>query len=236
MLAGSFGEALQLLVGGDRELYVITANSLSFALLSTVIIAVIGIPLGMVLAFRDFPGKRTVVSVSHTLMGLPTVVVGLVVFGMLSRSGPLGRYGLLFTPTAVVIGQAILALPIVVSLVYGGLSRLEPELIETLHTFGASRFQQLVKVVKEGRIAVASAVLSAFGRVVGEVGVAMMLGGNIRWYTRTITTAMALETARGAFALSVALGIILMIVAFGVNFGINYLVRFRATGGWWRRG
>jgi tungstate transport system permease protein len=235
MLAGSFGEALQLLVGGDRELYLITANSLYFALLSTVITGIVGIPAGMVLAFRDFPGKRAVVAVFHTLMGLPTVVVGLLVFALLSRSGPMGRYGLLFTPSAVVIGQSILALPIVISLVYGGLSRLEPELVETLHTLGANRVQRLVKVVKEGRIAVASAILSAFGRVVGEVGVAMMLGGNIRWYTRTITTAMALETARGAFALSVALGIVLMVVAFGVNFGINYLVRFRATGGWWRR-
>lgn len=231
MLLSSAAEAIGLLVSGDRELIAITANSLHFAIASTLIGAAIGIPLGILLSLREFPGKRTVVAVSHTLMGLPTVVVGLLVFSFLSRSGPLGGLGLLFSPAAVIIGQAILALPIVISLVYGGLSRLDPELYETLVTLGASRFQRTIKIVREGRIAVASAVLTAFGRVVGEVGVAMMLGGNIRWYTRTITTAIALETAKGAFTLSIALGIVLMVVAFGVNFGLNYLVKFRPAKG-----
>ena len=227
MLLPSLGEAIGLLVSGDRELIAITANSINFAVLSTLFAALIGIPLGILMLLKEFPGKRTVVSVSHTLMGLPTVVVGLLVFSFLSRSGPLGGFGLMFSPPAVVIGQTILALPIIISLVYGGLSRLEPELYETLVTLGAGRFQRTVKIVREGRIAVASAVLTAFGRVVGEVGVAMMLGGNIRWYTRTITTAIALETAKGAFTLSIALGIVLLVVAFGVNFGLNYLVKFR---------
>jgi len=231
MLLSSLGEAVGLLVSGDTELLSITINSLNFAVSSTVLAALIGIPLGIVMAVRDFPCKRTVVSISHTLMGLPTVVVGLLVFSLLSRSGPFGGLGLLFSPPAVIIGQAVLALPIVISLVYGGLSRLDPELYETLVTLGASRFQRTLKIAREGRIAVASAVLTAFGRVVGEVGVAMMLGGNIRWYTRTITTAIALETARGAFTLSIALGIVLMVVAFGVNFGLNYLVKFRPGSG-----
>ena len=230
MLLPSFGEALGLLVSGDRELLAITANSLNFAICSTVIAALIGIPLGIVTTLREFPGKRAVISVSYTLMGLPTVVVGLLVFSLLSRSGPLGGFGLLFSPAAVIIGQAILALPIVVSLVYGGLARLDPELYETLITLGGSRLQRTVKIVREARISVAAAVLTAFGRVVGEVGAAMMLGGNIRWYTRTITTAIALETAKGAFTLSVALGIVLMVVAFGVNFGLNYLVKLRPRG------
>jgi tungstate transport system permease protein len=223
----SLAEAAQLLIRWDRELAAITFNSLSFAIASTVIAAIIGIPFGVLLAFREFPGKRTVVSATHTLMGLPTVVVGLLVFGFLSRSGPLGHLGLLFTPWAVIIGQAFLALPIVISLVYSGLTRLEPELAETLLTLGASRLQRTLKIIGEGRIAVASAILTAFGRVVGEVGTAMMLGGTIRWYTRTITTAIALETQKGAFALSVALGLVLIAVAFGVNFGLNYLIRFR---------
>lgn len=227
MSRASLVEAVRLLVSWDRELLAITWNSISFALASTVIAAIIGIPIGIIIAFRDFPGKRALVSAAHTLMGLPTVVVGLLVFGFLSRSGPLGFLGLLFTPTAVIIGQAILALPILVSLVYSGLTRLDSELPETLVTLGASRLQRTLKIIAEGRIAVASAVLTGFGRVVGEVGTAMMLGGNIRWYTRTITTAIALETQKGAFALSVALGLVLIVVAFGVNFGLNYLIRFR---------
>ncbi|TVQ34946.1 MAG: ABC transporter permease subunit [Spirochaetaceae bacterium] len=220
-------EALRLLAVWDRELAAITANSLRFAIVSTAIAALIGIPPGVLLAFREFPGRRAVIAATHTLMGLPTVVAGLLVFSLLSRAGPLGRLGLMFTPTAVIIGQAVLGLPIVISLVYSGLSRLEPELAETLLTLGATRFQRTVKIVREGRVAVASAILTAFGRVVGEVGTAMMLGGNIRWYTRTITTAIALETQKGAFAMSVALGMVLMAVAFGVNFGLNYLIRFR---------
>ncbi len=225
----AFLEAVHLLVALDRELVAITFNSLRFALVSTAIVTVIGTPLGVAIAFHDFPGKRLLVSATHTLMGFPTVVVGLLVFSLLSRSGPLGGLGLLFSPAAIVIGQSVLALPIIVSLVYSGLSRLDPELRETLITLGASPIQQTLKILREGRIAVASAVLTAFGRVVGEVGTAMMLGGNIRWYTRTITTAIALETQKGAFALSVALGVVLLVVAFGVNFGLNYLIRFRGS-------
>ncbi|MEX2442560.1 MAG: ABC transporter permease [Alkalispirochaeta sp.] len=225
----AFVEAFHLLLSLDRELVLITFNSLRFALASTVIASIIATPLGVAIALREFRGKRFLVSTAHTLMGLPTVVVGLLVFSLLSRSGPLGGLGLLFSPAAVIIGQSVLALPIVFSLVYSGLSRLDPELRETLLTLGASPLQRTTKIIQEGRIAVASAILTAFGRVVGEVGTAMMLGGNIRWYTRTITTAIALETQKGAFALSVALGVVLLIVAFGVNFGLNYLIRFRGS-------
>lgn len=225
----AFLEAFHLLLALDRELVAITFNSVRFALVSTAIAAVLATPVGVALAFREFSGKRLLVSAAHTLMGLPTVVVGLLVFSLLSRSGPLGGLGLLFSPAAIIIGQAVLAVPIVLSLVYSGLSRLDPELGETLITLGASPLQRTVKILREGRIAVASAILTAFGRVVGEVGTAMMLGGNIRWYTRTITTAIALETQKGAFALSVALGVVLLVVAFGVNFGLNYLIRFRGS-------
>jgi tungstate transport system permease protein len=158
-------------------------------------------------------------------MAMPTVVVGLLVYSFVSRAGPLGYLDILFTPTAVIIGQAILAFPIVTSLVYGGLSRLDDELTETLITFGAGPLRMLLKILSEARIAILSAVLSGFGRVIGEVGVSMMLGGNIRWYTRTMTTAIALENRRGAFSLALALGFILLIVAFGVNATLNWMVR-----------
>jgi tungstate transport system permease protein len=223
----AFVEALQLLARRDRELLDITVNSLSFAFASTALAAVGGVPVGVLLAFRRFPGKQTIVSAVQTLVGLPTVIVGLLVFGLLSRGGPLGSLGLLFTPAAVIIGQAILAFPIIVSFVSAGLAHLDTALEETLLTLGASRFRRTFKIIREGRIAVASAVLTGFGRVIGEVGVAMMLGGNIRWYTRTITTAIALETQKGAFAMSVALGVVLIVVAFGVNFGLSHLIRFR---------
>jgi tungstate transport system permease protein len=226
----AFVEALQLLARRDRELLDITVNSLSFAFASTALAAVGGVPVGVLLAFRRFPGKQTIVSAVQTLVGLPTVIVGLLVFGLLSRGGPLGSLGLLFTPAAVIIGQAILAFPIIVSFVSAGLAHLDTALEETLLTLGASRFRRTLKIIREGRIAVASAVLTGFGRVIGEVGIAMMLGGNIRWYTRTITTAIALETQKGAFAMSVALGVILIVVAFGVNFGLSHLIRFRPVG------
>jgi tungstate transport system permease protein len=218
-------EAGRLIVEGDRELFAIALNSVHFSVVSTLITSALAIPAGTYIALRDFRGKRMVVAVLNTLMALPTVVVGLLVYSFLSRSGPLGHWGILFTPNAVIIGQAVLAFPIVTSLVYGGLSRLDEELTETLVTFGAGPMRMLLKILSEARIAILSAVLSGFGRVIGEVGVSMMLGGNIRWYTRTMTTAIALETQKGAFALALALGIILMIVAFGVNGTLNWMVR-----------
>jgi tungstate transport system permease protein len=218
-------EAGRLIVSGDRELFAIALNSIHFSVMSTLITSALAIPAGTFIALRDFRGKRMTVAVLNTLMALPTVVVGLLVYSFLSRSGPLGHWGILFTPTAVIIGQAVLAFPIVTSLVYGGLSRIDDELTETLITFGAGPLRILLKILSEARIAILSAVLSGFGRVVGEVGVSMMLGGNIRWYTRTMTTALALETQRGAFSLALAIGIILMMVAFGVNGTLNWMVR-----------
>ncbi len=213
----SLAEAVRLIFSGNREVYFISWTSLRLAVLSTLIAAVPCIPLGVLLSWARFPGKKALLVVLNTLMALPTVVVGLFVYAFLSRSGPLGGLGLLFTPAAVVVGQALLILPLLVSLVYAGLARLERTLPETLTTLGASRTQALWMTVREARVAILSAVLAGFGRVIGEVGVAMMLGGNIRGYTRTLTTAIALETSKGEFELGLALGIILMLIAFLVN-------------------
>jgi tungstate transport system permease protein len=224
-VSGPFGRALELLLSGDREVWLITWTSLRFSLSSAVIAAVLGIPAGVALARRRFRGKRVLMAVINTLMALPTVVVGLIVYALISRSGPLGGLGLLFTPAAVIIGQAILALPIIVSLTASGLAALDPLLPEVLTTLGASPRGVLWMTLREGRTAVLSAVLAAFGRVVGEVGAAMMLGGNIRWYTRTITTAIALETGKGDFELGLALGIILMATSLGVNALLHWAVK-----------
>ncbi len=220
----SLAAAVRLIVSGDREVYFISWTSLRLALQSTLIASAVSIPLGVLLGLSEFAGKRPLLVALNTLMALPTVVVGLFVYAFLSRSGPLGGLGLLFTPPAVVIGQAILILPLLVSLVYGALSRLDRTLPETLVTLGSSRARILWMIVCESRVAILSAVLAGFGRVIGEVGVAMMLGGNIRGYTRTLTTAIALETAKGEFVLGLALGIILLAIAFLVNFLAHWTV------------
>jgi tungstate transport system permease protein len=224
-VTGAFPRALGLLFSGDRELWFITWTSLRFSLSSTLIACLPGIPLGVLIALKRFPGRRVVLAVLHGLMALPTVVVGLVVYSLISRSGPLGSLRMLFTPSAVITGQAILILPIVTSLAASGLSNLDPLFPEVLTTLGASRRGIFWMSVREARGAVLSACLAGFGRVIGEVGVSMMLGGNIRWYTRTITTAVALETGKGEFELGLALGIILIAVALSVNALLHWLVR-----------
>ena len=224
-MKGAFGQAISLLVSGDSEVWFITLTSLRFSLSSALIACVPGIPLGVLIALKRFRGRRALLAVLNTLMALPTVVVGLVVYSLISRSGPLGGMGLLFTPRAVVIGQAILALPIVISMTASGLSNLDPLFPEVLTTLGASRRGIFWMTLREARGAVLSASLAAFGRVVGEVGVAMMLGGNIRGYTRTITTAIALETSKGEFELGLALGIILMVTSLGVNAILHWAVK-----------
>ncbi|HUV09002.1 MAG TPA: ABC transporter permease, partial [Spirochaetia bacterium] len=169
--------------------------------------------------------RKAIVVLLNSLMAVPTVVVGLFIYSFLSRSGPLGSLGFLFTPKAVIIGQAVLCSPIIASLVYSALSRLDVRLPETLTTLGATRSQKFWMVLREARIAVASAILAGFGRVIGEVGVSMILGGNIRWYTRTMTTAIALETSKGEFERGIALGIILVSIAVIVNAALHSMVR-----------
>lgn len=196
-----------------------------FSVSSAVIACLPGIPLGVLVALKRFRGRRALLAVLTSLMALPTVVVGLLVYSLVSRAGPLGGLGILFTPAAVVAGQAILALPIIVSMTASALSSLDPLFPEVLTTLGASPRGIFWMSVRQARGAVLSAVLAAFGRVVGEVGVAMMVGGNIRWYTRTMTTAIALETSKGDFELGLALGIILIVIALALNAALHGLVR-----------
>jgi len=224
-MSGVFRQAITLLVSGDTEVYAIAWTSLRLSLVSVAIAAALSLPLGFLIGLKDFRGKKAVIAFLNTLMALPTVVVGLLVYTLISRSGPLGSLGLLFTPAAINVGQVILCFPLITSLVYSALSRLDRRLPETLTTLGAGRAEIFRMTVWEGRVAILSAVLSGFGRVVGEVGVAMMLGGNIRWYTRTLTTAIALETSKGEFELGLALGMVLMAIAFVVNFALHGVVR-----------
>lgn len=206
-------------------MWFIAGTSLRFSLASAVIACIPGIPLAVLIALTRFRGRRALLAVLSSLMALPTVVVGLLVYSLISRAGPLGPLGLLFTPRAVILGQAILAFPIVLSMTASALSSLDPLFPEVLTTLGASRRRILWMSVREARGAVLSASLAAFGRVVGEVGAAMMLGGNIRLYTRTITTAIALETSKGEFEQGLALGAILMVLALGVNALLHWVVK-----------
>jgi len=225
-LVRSLYEAGKLLLSGDRELYFITLTSLRFSLFSTIIATLLSLPLVFLLSFRNFRGKKLIVSILNTLMALPTVVIGLLVFSFVSRSGPLESARILFRPSAVIIGQTILCFPIISSLVYGALSKLDRRLSETLITLGASRREIFWMTLKEGRIAVGTALLAGFGRVIGEIGISMILGGNILWYTRTLPTAIALETSKGEFETALALGIILLLIAFLVNLAFHGMLRY----------
>ena len=185
--------------------------------------AVVGIPLGGLIALRSFPGKRSVVTLLNTLMAMPTVVIGLVVFGLVSRQGPMGSLGLLFTPTAMIIGQIILSLPIVINHAMVAVNGADERVCSTLQTLGLGPVQVFGRLLLDVRFGIMAAVITGFGRVIGEVGVAMMLGGNIRGFTRTMTTAIALETSKGEFAFGLALGLVLMLVALLVNLVLNQL-------------
>lgn len=214
-------EAFGRIARGDPELVFIVLTSLKFSFFSTLFSVLPGIPLGASLAFARFPGRRVLAGVFGALAALPTVVIGLFVYSLISRSGPFGFLGWLYSGPGVVLGQAALALPIVVGSVYVGLSKIDPRFQETLTTLGAKRFRRLVATAFEARYVLASSVLSAFGRVTGEVGVSMMLGGNIRGSTRTMTTAVALEASRGEFALALSLGFVLLVIALFLNVLVN---------------
>lgn len=216
-LSRSLSEAFTMLISFDRELYFIVYVSLKVSLMSTLIASVLGIPLGFIIAVRRFWGKRAVITVLNTSLALPTVVIGLFMYALLSRNGFLGGFGVLYTPAAIVIGQVILILPWVAGFTLAAVSRIDERYRRTAMTLGASAFQASMAVIREARFGILAGVIAAFGRVIAEIGIAMMLGGNIKGFTRTMTTAMALEHNKGAFVLAVALGIVLLAVSFLMN-------------------
>jgi tungstate transport system permease protein len=217
--------ALQLIITGNREVFFVVGTSLQFALLSTLFAGVPSLVLATLLTLYRFPFRRLIVSLITALMAVPTVVIGLVVYTVLSRSGPLGSLGWLFTPRAVVLGQSILALPIITSYLLTGFSRLDPRFFETLYTLGLPGIWKWILTWRESGSVLAISFLSSFGRVLSEVGVSMMLGGNIRFYTRTMTTAIALETSRGEYEFALALGMILLVLAVGLNLFVHRMVQ-----------
>ena len=196
-------------------------RSLGISATATALASLICVPLGGLISFRTFKGKRLLVNVTQTFYSLPTVVIGLFVFLLLSRAGPLGSFGFLFTPAAIVFGEMILITPILLGLTFSALSGVDRSIKDTTLALGASERQAIWTIVKEARFAVGAAVIMGFGRAISEVGIAMMVGGNIRGYTRTLTTAIALETQKGEIELAIALGIILVTVALVISVIVN---------------
>jgi tungstate transport system permease protein len=231
-IVSGIGQAINLIVTLNPEVIQIAALSLYISLTSTVIASCIAIPAGGFIHFYDFRGKKVIIALIQTLYSLPTVVVGLLIYLMISRSGPLGFFGLLFTPEGMILGQTVLIIPIMVGLVIAALSGVGRDIHDTLVSLGATGFQSIIQIVKEARLAILSAVILGFGRAISEVGVAMMIGGNIRGETRVLTTAIALQTGLGDFGFSLALGIILLSIALVVVI-IMYLI---TSGAMWNYG
>ncbi len=217
-------QAFGLLFSGDPVTYSAVWTTLQVSAMAIVACFIIGAPLGFLLGYKDFWGRRAVKTLVDTTLSFPTVVIGLVVFAFISHRGPLGNFSLLFTITGMGIGLTILGLPIVIAMTATAVENLDKRLKPTLLTLGANQWQVLLATLHEARFHMALAGAAAFGRIVSEVGIAMMVGGNIKWHTRTITTAIALETNKGQFAMGIALGLVLMIIALIVNL---FLVKLR---------
>lgn len=223
-------QAVGLILRGDAVLLGIIALSLKVSGLALLIATALGLPLGALLGLRRFRGRDLAVSLANTLMGLPPVVVGLFVYLILSRKGPLGFLGLLYSPTAMIIAQTILAFPIVLALCQSAIVNVDPVIRLTARTLGATRRQETLAVIGEARYGILSAVIAAYGRVMAEVGAILIVGGNISGYTRVMTTTIALETDKGNFELALALGIILLVISFLINFLLHGVQRKGAPG------
>ena len=222
-LGDGFRRAFALLSSGDAEIFGIALLTLKVAIAATIIACGIGLPLGYFLASRRFWGRRAALTMVNTALAFPTVVVGLLLYGLLSRRGPLGGLGWLYTWQAIVVGDVLLALPIAAALSAAAIQGVDPRIRRTAETLGAGPWRTAWTVAREARFALAAVITAAFGQVVAEIGAAMIVGGNIRGSTRTLTTAVALYTSQGDFGLALALGIVLLGLALIVNIALQVL-------------
>ncbi len=229
-LLESIWEAILLIARFDQDLREALFTTLRTSLTSTAIAALIALPLGFLIAQRVFPGRRAVLTLLRTALALPTVVVGLLVYAFIARNAPLGHLRLLFTQTAIIIGQVILIAPLMTALVHSAMQSLAQVVYEEATLLGASPLRASWKTVSEARLAVVTALMTGFGRVISEVGVALMLGGNIRGATRTITTAITLETSQGNFSAAFALGTVLLTLVLLINLVVQLAGGKQATG------
>ena len=222
-LISAIGTAFTLLSSLDPDVIEITTRTLEITFTSVLICTIVALPLGTLINFSTFRGKKTLISLIQTLYALPTVIVGLVCYMLLSRTGPLGFLGFLFTPSGMIFGQSILVIPIMTGLTIAALQGINPTITDTIRSLGANRLQFLVSHLREARYVIMAAVVIGFSRAISEVGAAIMIGGNIKGHTRVLTTAISLQTSMGNFELSLALGIILLGIALIINIMMGYL-------------
>jgi len=221
----AFSKAFFLILNLDRELLNIIFLSLKVSGIALLIATITGLPIGALVGLKRFPLRGITISLLNTLMGLPPVVVGLFLYLILSRSGPLGFMGLLYTPLAMVIAQTILAFPIVASLSHSAIVNVDPVIKQASMTLGATPFQTTLNIMREARYGIMSGIIAALGRVMAEVGAILIVGGNIAGYTRVMTTTIALETDKGNFELAIALGIILLTLSLIINMALHVVQR-----------
>jgi tungstate transport system permease protein len=223
LILEGFVQAFRLLVSVDQEVLRIALLSLKVSALATLVSLVLGIGLGTLIALTSFPGRKIVVSLVNTGMGLPPVVVGLFVSILLWRNGPLGFLELLYTPTAIVIAQSVIATPIVMGISIAAMQNLPANLKLQILALGATRTQMVWLLIKEARLPLMAGVMAGFGGVISEVGASIMVGGNVRGYTRVLTTATVMETGRGNFDIAIALSLILLLICFLINYLLTHI-------------
>jgi tungstate transport system permease protein len=225
LFTDGFNEAIELLVSGNESVYSAISTTITVSSWSLLFSLALGLPLGFALGYYNFFGKAVVRTIVDTLLALPTVVIGLIAYTMLSQSGPFGEYNLLFSQQAIIIGQIVLGLPIIIALTATQVESVDKRLYISLKGMGASALQILVATLVEARFGIMTAAMTAYGRIITEIGISMMVGGNIKYHTRTVTTAIALETGKGEFVTGIALGLVLFAVALIVNIALSMLKR-----------
>jgi len=221
----AFSKAIGLILSGDPEILSIAFRSICISGFATLLSCIWGLPIAIIIGLSSFRGKRLVRSFFNAMLGIPTVALGLILYLLLSKSGPLGIFRLLYTPLGISIGQALLITPILVSFAGSALESTDVDIRDLAKTLGASNIQTNFKIIDEAIWGITLSIIASFNRAFAELGIAMMIGGNIRYATRVLTTSIALETARGEIAFSIALGLILMAVVFSITFLINFLRR-----------
>jgi len=218
-------EALNLIIIGDQELVQIVVRSIYISGTAVILASTWSLLLAILLGIRNFPGKRFVTGLFHAMIGIPTVALGLFFYLILSRSGPLGYFELLYRPEGIILGQAVLISPIIISFSISAIESVDPNLRDLARTLGASNYQTSLTIMREASNPILLSVVAAFNRAIAELGIAMMLGGNIRNVTRVLTTTIALETSRGEIALSIALAIILLIIVYSISLTLSLIRR-----------
>lgn len=231
-IAEGLQQAFWLIINIDADLFEIILLSLQVTLTATIIASLLGIPLGAWLAINRFKYRRTTIALLNALMGLPPVVVGLIVYILLSRSGPFGVFGLLFTPTAMIIAQIIIITPLIASISHQAIRLLWNEYHDLLISLNATKWQRTLTLIIDSRRSLLTASLAGFGRAIGEVGAIMIVGGNIDHVTRVLTTAITLETSKGDFAFALALGFVLIALAVAINLAIHFVTKTERSGAW----